>query len=151
MVFERSCSGRWHCAMGMIAWERVWEDASMRFTAIVALLLLGTLSASAAGPPKLNIKATCKHAQPLSGGEKDAYQSCVNDENDAQKELIKTWSSFRAASQSTCKQETQIGGAPSYVELLTCLQLDKQAADAARENSKALNMPKAPIGPAKPN
>jgi hypothetical protein len=48
-------------------------------------------------------------------------------------------------------QETQIGGAPSYVELLTCLQLDKQAADAARENSKALNMPNAPASSANPN
>jgi len=123
----------------------------MRLTAFLALFLLGTLSASAAGPPRLNIQGTCKRAQPLSGGEKDAYQSCVNDENDAQKELAKTWSSFRAAAQSTCVQETQIGGAPSYVELLTCLQLDRQAADAARENSKALNMPKAPASSANPN
>jgi hypothetical protein len=121
----------------------------MRFTVFVALFVLGTLPAVAAGPPKLNIQATCKRAQPLSSGEKDAYQSCANDENDAQKELVKTWSSFKAAAQSTCVQETMIGGAPSYVELLTCLQLDKQAADAARENAKALTLPKAPASPAK--
>ena len=65
----------------------------------------------------------------------------MSDETDAQKELDKTWSTFSAGSRSTCLQETKIGGAPSYVELLTCLQLDKQAKEASRENQKALDVP----------
>lgn len=124
----------------------------VRFAASMACLLIATVAANAGPPPKLDVQATCRRAQPLSGGEKSAYQGCLNDELDAQKELVKTWSSFTAGAQSTCVQETRIGGAPSFVELLTCLQLDKQAKEASRENKKALNLParSAPSGAAPP-
>jgi hypothetical protein len=97
--------------------------------------VVGKAPAAGGGlPPQLDVKATCRRAQPLSGGQGDAYQGCLNDETAAQKELVRLWSTFKAGSQVTCAQETKIGGAPSYVELLTCLQLDQQAAEAAREN-----------------
>jgi len=91
--------------------------------------------------PKLDIKATCRRAQPLSIGERSAYQSCYDDEVRAQKELSHKWFTFRAAARKTCADETRIGGAPSYVELITCLELDQQAAQAHIENSKPLNAP----------
>jgi hypothetical protein len=119
----------------------------VRSAAVIAAMLVQTAAALAGPPPKLDVQATCRRAQPLSGTEKSAYQGCINDETDAQKELIKTWSSFKAGAQTTCVQETKIGGAPSYVELLTCLQLDKQAQDAARENQKSLQMPSAQSTP----
>jgi hypothetical protein len=97
--------------------------------------------------PKLDIKGTCRRAQPLAGGEKSAYQGCFDDEVEAQRELSRTWFDFKPRARSTCTQETHIGGAPSYVELLTCLQLDKQAAEAAVENKKQLNMPATPSAP----
>jgi hypothetical protein len=97
--------------------------------------------------PKLDIKATCRRAQPLSAGEKSAYQSCLDDEVQAQKQLSHKWSSFKAAARTTCTQETRIGGAPSFVELLTCLELDKQAAEAAIANSKPLKAPATPSTP----
>jgi hypothetical protein len=99
--------------------------------------------------PKLDVQATCRRAQPLSSGEKSAYQSCLDDELQAQKELVKKWSTFKSSAQSVCLQETKIGGAPSYVELITCLELDKQAAEAAIENRKALKMPASQQAPSK--
>jgi hypothetical protein len=51
---------------------------------------------------------------------------------------------FGSGAQSVCLQETRIGEAPSYVELITCLELDKQAAEASIENRKALQTPKSP-------
>jgi hypothetical protein len=113
----------------------------IRLATIIAFTLFEATAALASSPPTLDVKATCRRAQPLSGAEKSAYQSCMNDELEAQKELAKTWSTFRPGAQATCLQETKIGNAPSYVELLTCLQLDQQAAEAARENKKALKMP----------
>jgi hypothetical protein len=114
----------------------------------------GSGAASTFGPelkllPKLDIKATCRRAQPLGSGEKSAYQSCLDDEVQAQKELSHKWSSFKASARTTCSQETRIGGAPSFVELLTCLELDKQAAQARIENSKPLSSPTTPQPPAK--
>jgi hypothetical protein len=98
--------------------------------------------------PKLDIKATCRRAQPLSTGEKSAYQSCMDDEVQAQKQLSHKWSSFKAAARATCTQETRIGGAPSFVELVTCLELDQQAAEARIENSKPLGAPPSSPAPA---
>ncbi len=74
----------------------------------------------------------------------------MNDETEAQKELVKIWGTFKTGAQTTCVQETKIGGAPSYVELITCLQLDKQAAEASRENRKALKMPSSKPAPSPP-
>jgi hypothetical protein len=70
----------------------------------------------------------------------------MRDEADAQKDLIKTWSTFKPSAQAICVQETKIGGAPSYVEALTCLQLDKEAGESAIENKKSLQMPSAQSG-----
>jgi hypothetical protein len=112
-----------------------------KLAVFLAISFSGMGLAPASSVPKLDIEATCRRAQPLSAGEKSAYQSCMNDETEARKELVKTWSTFKPAAQATCVDETKIGGAPSYVELITCLQLDKQAAEAARENQKELKMP----------
>lgn len=120
----------------------------MRSAVIVAFMLVAT-TASAASPallPKLDIKGTCRRAQPLSSGEKSAFQGCLDDEIRARQELAKSWSSFKAAAQKDCLQVTKIGGAASYVELLTCLELDKQAREAAVENKKSLELPSAPSG-----
>jgi hypothetical protein len=100
---------------------------------------------AASSVPKLDVRATCRRAQPLSaGGERSARDSSLNDEMAAQKELITKWSTFKSGAQSVCLQETKIGGGPSYVELITCLELDKQASEAAIENRKALQTPKSP-------
>jgi hypothetical protein len=93
--------------------------------------------------PKLDVKATCRRAQPLSGLQ-TSYQGCLNDETDAQRELSRTWFDFKPGPRSTCTRVTNIGGAPSYVELLTCLQLNKQALEAQIENKKQLNVPQPP-------
>jgi hypothetical protein len=118
----------------------------IRLMTIIALLLFD-VSSSCAATPKLDVRTTCRRSQPLAGGdEQTAYQGCIRDEAAAQKELAKTWSTFRSSAQAICVQETKIGGAPSYVEVLTCLQLDKQAGESAIENKKSPQMPSAPLG-----
>jgi hypothetical protein len=121
----------------------------IRLALLISVLLIDAGVAFADSPPSLDVKATCRRAQPLSSSEKSAYQSCINDETQAQQELAKTWSTFGSGPKATCVQETKIGGAPSYVELLTCLQLDKQATEAARENRKALKLPTAKPEPSR--
>jgi hypothetical protein len=91
--------------------------------------------------------STCKRAQPLIPGDKGAYQSCLDDEIEAQKELSRKWFRFTARQHIFCTRDTVIGGAPSFVELLTCMELDQQAAQARIENAKPL---KSPISPAVP-
>jgi len=91
--------------------------------------------------PKLDIKAICRRARPLLADDKGAYQSCLDDEVEAQKELSHKWFAFKPAARAMCTEETQIGGAPSFVELITCLELDRQAAQARIENAKPFGSP----------
>jgi hypothetical protein len=110
-----------------------------RLTFIVTCLLLATNSASASSPPMLDVVSTCRRAVPLlGGGDNSPYQGCMRDETEAQRELTKSWGTFKPSAQRICAMETRIGGAPSYVELLTCLQLDQQAQVASRENQAAM-------------
>jgi hypothetical protein len=52
---------------------------------------------------------------------------CQRDEQDARSKLEKDWSQYSAAQQRQCDGLVTTGGAPSYVELLTCLEMAKQA------------------------
>jgi hypothetical protein len=64
-------------------------------------------------------------------------EGCIRDEAEVQEELAKTWSTFRSSAQAICVQETKIGGAPSYVEVLTCLRsTSKRASPRSRIKSR---------------
>lgn len=84
---------------------------------------LGTLSAQAQQVPRLDIEATCKAAPRLLAEDANPYEGCMRDETDAERELKAMWGSAAASHRETCAGEAQIGGSPSYVDMLTCLQM----------------------------
>jgi hypothetical protein len=94
------------------------------FTAAL-FLALSAGPGLAQGLPAFDVEATCREAQPLGPEDRDPYQGCLKDERTARTELQRVWGGFEAADRSTCVQETELGGYPSYVELLTCLQMYK--------------------------
>ena len=55
------------------------------------------------------------------------FDQCMKAENAALAELKKTWSQYSAAEHSQCIGLTKIGNLPSYVEVLTCLQINRAA------------------------
>jgi hypothetical protein len=69
---------------------------------------------------KLDVAATAG----LSVSQSD--KSCIRDERQARQQLASQWSKFPAASRASCT-ETQSVGPPSYVSLLTCLQMAQWA------------------------
>ena len=46
---------------------------------------------------------------------------------EAKDQLAKEWTQFAAADKSHCLQLSTIGGDPTYTELLTCLELERDA------------------------
>ena len=52
---------------------------------------------------------------------------CKRDELSARGKLNDEWSQFTPAQKTRCVSLTGLGGSPSYVELLTCLELAKAA------------------------
>jgi hypothetical protein len=98
--------------------------------------MLGT-SAMAQQLPRFNVEATCKAAQPLSAEDTSPYDSCMRDETGAERQLQGTWSSADPALRERCARESQIEGTPSYVDMLTCLQIAQGTTPTVQRRKRA--------------
>ena len=83
--------------------------------------------------PKFDVERTCRPAVGLPG--RDAA-ACQRDENDARTKLEQVWTLYNVSQRSQCTDFAGLDRAPSYVELLTCLEIAKQA-DELPEESKS--------------
>jgi hypothetical protein len=96
--------------------------------ALVALLLgLPTAIALADSPPKLNVVPSCNAAARgaiSAGRDKEA---CLADERTAENSLTQNWSTYNAADKTQCVGNVTTGGPASYVELLSCLEIMRDA------------------------
>ena len=81
--------------------------------------------AVAYGVPKFDVARSCKLDVAATTGLSvdQSLKSCVNDEQRAKQQLAGQWSKFPAPSRASCVSQESIGGTPSYVSLLTCLQM----------------------------
>jgi len=100
--------------------------------------------------PKLDIAKECS----FEGGASDAHDRCVREETDALRQVQGSWSQYTAADRNSCTVETVTGGYASYVELLSCLEMARDAAkanDAATANngSEGASADHATVGAAK--
>ena len=124
--------------------ERISKDqimrarrARMNIVASVSISLLiphGRLSAMEEGVPHFNIERACREARAYAGADKEvAYKGCLKDEADAHDQLVEKWMRFAQRDRRDC---TAQGAAPmpSYVELLTCLEMsaDVETLDAPK-------------------
>jgi hypothetical protein len=93
----------------------------------IAIMSLCTQQAIAGADeiPAFDVSKSCRtdvQAYPTGGGD----ATCVADEQKAREVLISQWTQFGPESRANCVQaSTDIAGAKSYVELLTCLQMAK--------------------------
>jgi hypothetical protein len=76
--------------------------------------------------PVFDVSRSCKLEVAATTGlsVEQSLKNCVNDENRAKQQLMSQWSKFSASSRSQCLPLESIGGTPSYVSLLTCLQMN---------------------------
>jgi hypothetical protein len=86
---------------------------------IVAFFLFDCGTGVADDVPVYNLRPSCQ-AETVSAA---SDRSCLNDERAARDVLVKQWSQFTERDRANCRQLQEAGGAPSYVELLTCPQL----------------------------
>src|ERR1700761_6377991 len=76
--------------------------------------------------PRYDLLPTCRKAIALAAGEGSGgrtVKSCMAAEEEARKSLEKDWAKTPAAEQTQCMGTVKVGGAPSYVELQTCLEM----------------------------
>ena len=107
--------------------------------ALFSIILTATQIVLAADSvPKFDLERTCRGAIAADLPGRDSA-SCQQDEQAAHSQLEKVWSQYNAAQRSECDTLVTTGGAPSYVELLTCLEMAKQAKELP-EDSKMGNL-----------
>jgi hypothetical protein len=101
--------------------------------------------ARAGGPPKLEVGTSCAAAwlgAAILGRDKKA---CLGDETTAQDSLKQNWSKYSAPDKTDCVGMVTTGGPPSYVELLPCVEILRDArnirnADALESDDRAIEV-----------
>ncbi|MCJ2014003.1 hypothetical protein [Methylobacterium sp. J-076] len=92
-----------------------------------AALLLGLAAGQAVADtvPDLDVEKTCRSAQTADSGVSDraSYDGCLRSERDAKRQAAEHWGSYSPAAKRQCEAQFKAGGYPSYVEMITCLEL----------------------------
>ena len=71
--------------------------------------------------PKFDIARVCQS----EGGSNEEQKRCADDETQARDTLQTEWTQFTPSAKKQCYEETSIDSSPSYVELLTCLEMER--------------------------
>lgn len=99
--------------------ETNWMNCKV-VAVIAAGVALGVGGASIADDvPTYDLAPSCRAETVTTASDR----SCMKDEQAARDMLVKQWSQFAPSDRATCRQVEETGGAPSYVELLTCLHI----------------------------
>ena len=84
--------------------------------------------------PSFNVEPLCRGIAEQGGLDLEpnttipqSVNSCVASEMGIRKKLIQEWSTFMAGDKAECTSESSAGGVPSYTELLTCLEMARDA------------------------
>src|SRR5258708_39032256 len=85
-------------------------------------MLVGLQLVSADQVPTLDVGPGCKATDVAEMSQ----TACVDDEKKAREDLLKQWRQFSASDKAMCTDSTKDYD-PSYVELLTCLELARDA------------------------
>jgi hypothetical protein len=96
----------------------------------IVLLALPLVVPIADDMPRFDVRPSCHGAASLTPA---SLEGCLRDEEGARADLAGTWAQFAAADRTRCLATTETGGSPSYVELLTCLQMARDARKLPRD------------------
>jgi hypothetical protein len=80
--------------------------------------------------PNLDVKKTCDAsagvmASVMGGSIQKDIDGCITDEQDARGLLVKQWAQYATIDKERCVRASDY--LPSYVEVLTCVEMAKQA------------------------
>jgi hypothetical protein len=104
----------------------------------------GVASAASADVPTVNIGITCRESEKalravLGDDVRTTFESCMKQESDARAEIVKNWQSYPAGGRQRCVNPT--GYMPSYVEWLTCLEMEQQVNELHKKTNPAATNP----------
>jgi hypothetical protein len=89
--------------------------------------------------PDFDPRPGCAAAVQAGAMKERDLNSCLRSEQDARAKLKTEWKSFATADRTRCADRTQQGGPPSYVEVLTCLEMAKAARELPTKDGTGLS------------
>jgi len=93
---------------------------------VFAPLLLGShLLVVADSVPVFDIKKSCQGREIESVFAGRNADTCIQSEEAARDQLKKNWGEFSAKDKAQCVATAKIGGSPSYTEVITCLEMNR--------------------------
>ena len=96
------------------------------------VLAVSQMALAAPQLPSLNTEPSCLAASRGAAATGTRNEdACRRDESAAHDTLQREWQDFTSEQKSHCVRLAKLGGPPSYVELLTCLEMARHAAQAA--------------------
>jgi hypothetical protein len=118
--------------------EASMAHSSSRFVGAAlggALLVAVPLAAAAQDRvPVLNVDPTCRGTETTAAGFGRGEDVCRRTELTARDELTKHWSEFPVADRSRCVRLATMTDLTSYVQILTCLEMAREARDLAQRD-----------------
>ena len=103
---------------------------------LLALALASPLFIEVADVPVYDVAPGCRAAVTVMPG---SFEACMKDEQTARAQLAATWDRFAGPLRDSCVQTENTGGSPSYVELLTCLQMAQDAKTLPEDKTDGTN------------
>src|SRR5260370_34437237 len=102
-----------------------------------AQLIGADLTIAVADPvPTFNVEPSCRQVASGNVGIKQDMSVCLEDENGARDQLAKEWGGFAPADRGLCTRLSRTGGAPTYTELLVCLEMARDARKLPKEDKR---------------
>jgi hypothetical protein len=99
--------------------------------------------------PDLNFEPICRNGAGQSLGGRDDSGVCRQDEIAARDQLAKAWSGFAPADRARCIRVSTMDRTTSYVEVLTCLELDLAAKKMHQSEGAAIDAGSPDVAPAR--
>ncbi len=94
--------------------------------------------------PTFKVESSCESAAARSsvplGSPVNTAEICIRKEMEARDQMTKEWDKFSVADRSYCVPLSMQGGTPTYTELLTCLELAREARNLREKDGDALGV-----------
>lgn len=107
------------------------------FTPLASLAVAATLLLPVSDAiPYFNVQPSCRGAAAAGDGLDATLRQCLQDEEEARKELVSDWAKYPARFHRDCAVAASAGGDPSYVEMIECLIMTRDAAEMRKQHPK---------------
>jgi hypothetical protein len=104
--------------------------------------LLATIILVADRVPTFDVASHCRRVASQATPVGDPL-ACLREEQEARAQLVAQWTQFPAADRSYCGELTTLGGEPTFTELLTCLELRRDARRLREKEQETTGSPSA--------